>query len=131
MNLASETAISAGHRSAATAPSSMTDDAFLGGRLQVLQPEKGYRAGIDAVFLAATIPAASGDTIFEAGIGGGVASLCLLARVPDIHVTGIEVSTRYAVLCEQNAKRNGYTDALRVVQADVKDALRKDMATMP
>ena len=34
-------------------PHSLTDDAFLGGRLHMLQPEKGYRAGIDAVFLAA------------------------------------------------------------------------------
>ena len=26
----------------------LSDDAFLGGKLQMLQPEKGYRAGIDA-----------------------------------------------------------------------------------
>ena len=33
-------------------PSSLSEDAFLGGKLNILQPEKGYRAGIDAVFLA-------------------------------------------------------------------------------
>ena len=112
-------------------PASMTDDAFLGGRLQILQPEKGYRAGIDAVFLAASIPVSDGDTVFEAGIGAGVASLCLLARNPAVHVTGVEMSTRYAVLCEQNAKRNSFSNALRVVHADVKDAMRRDLADMP
>jgi tRNA1(Val) A37 N6-methylase TrmN6 len=116
---------------AATVPGSMTDDAFLGGRLQILQPEKGYRAGIDAVFLAASIPVNDGDTVFEAGIGAGVASLCLLARNPTLHVTGIEMSIRYAVLCEQNAKRNHLGNSLRVIHAEVKDAMRRDLAAMP
>ena len=33
-----------------------TDDAFLGGGLRILQPKEGYRAGIDAVLLAAAAP---------------------------------------------------------------------------
>jgi tRNA1(Val) A37 N6-methylase TrmN6 len=112
-------------------PSSLTDDAFLGGRLQVLQPEKGYRAGIDAVFLASTIPCQAGEAVFEAGIGAGVAALCLAARNPATHVTGIEIASRYAMLCEENAKRNGYGTHVKVITADVKDALRRDLAHMP
>jgi tRNA1(Val) A37 N6-methylase TrmN6 len=112
-------------------PATLTEDGFLGGRLRILQPEKGYRAGIDAVFLAASIPCASGESIFEAGIGTGVAALCTLARTPGCHLTGIEVATRYAMLCEENAKRNGFGASLRVIHADIKDALRKDLASMP
>lgn len=112
-------------------PPSLTEDAFLGGRLRMLQPEKGYRAGIDAVFLAATIPANPGDTVFEAGIGVGVASMCLLARTPSIHVTGMEITARYAMMCEENAKRNGFSQNVRVIHSDVKEALRKDLASMP
>ena len=112
-------------------PASLTEDGFLDGRLRILQPEKGYRAGIDAVFLAATIPCASGESVYEAGIGTGVAALCTLARVPGIHITGIEVATRYAVLCEENAKRNGFGASLRVILSDIKEALRKDLASMP
>ena len=85
MQLATESAPSPSPRSgtAGTAtPASLTDDAFLDGKLQILQPEKGYRAGIDAVFLAASIPAVDGETVFEAGIGAGVAAMCLLARNP-------------------------------------------------
>lgn len=113
------------------APASMTEDAFLGGKLQLLQPEKGYRAGIDAVFLAAAIPVNAGETVFEAGIGAGVAALCLLARNPNLHLTGMEISARYAILCEQNAKRNGFADHVRVIQCDVKEALRRDLTAMP
>ncbi len=112
-------------------PNSLTEDAFLGGRLRILQPEKGYRAGIDAVFLAAAIPAQGGETVFEAGIGAGVAALCLIARNPAVHVTGIDVAARYAMLCEENAKRNGFGQLLRVIHADVKEALRRDLAHMP
>jgi tRNA1(Val) A37 N6-methylase TrmN6 len=112
-------------------PPSLTEDAFLGGKLKVLQPEKGYRAGIDAVFLGASIPAQPGDAVFEAGIGVGVASLCLLSRVPAVDVTGMEIAARYAMMCEENAKRNGYGQQLRVIHADVKEALRKDLSSMP
>jgi tRNA1(Val) A37 N6-methylase TrmN6 len=112
-------------------PASLTEDAFLGGKLRVLQPEKGYRAGIDAVFLGATIPAKDGETVFEAGIGVGVASLCLLSRCSNIHVTGMEITARYAMMCEENAKRNGYGSNVRVIHADVKEGLRRDLSSMP
>jgi tRNA1(Val) A37 N6-methylase TrmN6 len=112
-------------------PASLTDDAFLGGKLQLLQPEKGYRAGIDAVFLAAAIPCQPGETVFEAGIGTGVAALCLISRNPAIHVTGMEITSRYAMLCEENAKRNGFAQQVRVIHGDVKEALRRDLIHMP
>jgi tRNA1(Val) A37 N6-methylase TrmN6 len=112
-------------------PASLTEDAFLGGRLSILQPEKGYRAGIDAVFLAASIPVNAGETVFEAGIGVGVASLCLLARQNNLHVTGMEITARYAMMCEENAKRNGFAGNVRVIHSDVKEALRKDLAHLP
>ena len=109
----------------------MTEDGFLGGRLKILQPEKGYRAGIDAVFLAASIPCKPGEPVFEAGIGTGVAALCLVERVPSVHVTGIELASRYAYLAEENARRNNLDRSIRIIHGDVKDALRRDLAHMP
>jgi tRNA1(Val) A37 N6-methylase TrmN6 len=114
-----------------TVPTSLTEDAFLGGRVIALQPEKGFRAGIDSVFLAATIPCQAGETLFEAGIGTGVASLCVAARVPDIHITGVEVAVRYAMMAEQNVRRNSFANNIRIIHGDVKDALRRDLAQFP
>ena len=34
-----------------------TEDRLLGGRIQLRQPVDGYRAAIDPVFLAASVPA--------------------------------------------------------------------------
>ena len=112
-------------------PASLTEDGFLGGRIRCLQPEKGYRAGIDAVFLAAAVPAVAGETFFEAGTGTGVAALSLIGRVPGIHVTGMEISARYAMLADENAKRNGFSQNLRVIHSDVKEAMRRDLVHLP
>ena len=60
-----------------------------------------------------------------------MAALCVVARNPDVHLTGIEIAARYALLCEENAKRNGLANNIRVINADVKEALRRDLASMP
>ena len=109
----------------------LTEDGFLNGRLRILQPEKGFRAGIDSVFLAATVPCGPGETLFEAGIGTGVASLCLAARVRDIHITGVEVSGRYSMIGQKNALNNGYGSNIRFITGDVKEAMRRDLADWP
>jgi tRNA1(Val) A37 N6-methylase TrmN6 len=112
-------------------PSTLSEDAFLDGKIRLLQPEKGYRAGIDAVFLAATIPVSAGETVFEPGIGAGAAALCLVARNPAIQIIGVEAAQRYAMICDENAKRNGFAHSVKAIHADVKDCLRKDLAHLP
>lgn len=92
----------------------LTCDAFLGGKVMLWQPRRGYRAGVDPVLLAATIPAQSGQEVLELGCGAGAAILCLGARVPGLHLTGVERSQTMAAL----ARRNGAT-ALEVVTADI------------
>lgn len=89
----------------------LTRDGFLGGRVQAWQPRVGYRAATDPVFLAAASPARPGDTVLELGCGVGVAALCLMARVDDLTLTGVERQAAYADL----ARRNG----LEVVTADL------------
>ena len=84
----------------------LTHDAFLGGRLHIWQPRKGYRAGVDPVLLAAATQAQTGDTILELGCGVGTAALCLSARVPGVHVTGVEVQSDYAALAARNGQEN-------------------------
>jgi len=113
------------------ARSGLTEDGFPDGRLRTLQPEKGFRAGIDSVFLAATIPCKSGETVFEAGIGTGVAALCLAHRVKNIHITGVETSGRYVLIGQKNAANNGLDGNVHYITGDVKDAMRQDLIDWP
>lgn len=82
-------------------------DSFLGGRVQVVQPASGFRSGLDAVMLAAAVPAVSGQSGLELGAGTGAASLCLAARVPGISVTAVEVQEELVRLGRNNATANG------------------------
>ncbi|MFD2264619.1 tRNA1(Val) (adenine(37)-N6)-methyltransferase [Lacibacterium aquatile] len=96
-----------------------TDDIFLGGLLRVRQPAKGYRAGVDPVILAASILAPEGAHLVEMGLGVGAAALCLLARRPDLRVTGYEIDSALAALARENAVLNGFADRLTVIEGDV------------
>jgi tRNA1(Val) A37 N6-methylase TrmN6 len=85
----------------------LTQNDFLSGRVTLWQPKDGYRAGVDPVLLAATIPAKPGQQVLELGSGAGAAFLCLAARVPDLTVHAVELQPEYAALAQRNAKDNG------------------------
>lgn len=82
-------------------------DRLLGNRLQLMQPADGYRAAIDPVLLAAAIPAAAGERVLDLGCGVGTAGLCLLARVPGISLTGLDLQPGLIALATRNAAANG------------------------
>lgn len=104
----------------------LTDDAFLGGALHVLQPKRAYRAGLDAVLLAAACPARAGtdECVLDAGAGVGTVGLCIARRVEDVRVTLVEVEPELAGLARQNAERNGLGRRVTVVEADVSNGGR-------
>ena len=85
----------------------VTEDGFLDHRLRIRQPRDGYRAAIDPIFLAAAIPARSGERALDLGAGVGVAALALATRVAGLNVTGIEIAPALMRLCAENAKANG------------------------
>jgi tRNA1(Val) A37 N6-methylase TrmN6 len=99
--------------------SETSDDRLLGGRVALRQPVQGFRAGLDAVLLAAFVPAAPGQCVLEAGCGSGAVFLCLAARVPGLSVTAVERETSMAALARGNAAANGV--AAEVIEADVAD----------
>ena len=64
----------------------------------------GHRAGSDAVFLAAAVPARAGDRVLDIGAGVGVAGLCLLARVPGVDVTAVEIDAKLCGACRAECR---------------------------
>lgn len=80
---------------------------MLGGRVRLLQPTEGYRAGTDPVVLAAAVSARPGQSVLELGCGAGPGLCCLGVRVPVLHLAGLELQPGYAALARQNLARNG------------------------
>ncbi|HWC62832.1 MAG TPA: methyltransferase [Rhizomicrobium sp.] len=87
--------------------------------MKVAQPDDGFRSGLDAVMLAAAVPARTGQTALELGAGAGTASLCLAARVPGARVTGVEIASDLVQLANRNAGANGLAEQVAFVSADI------------
>jgi tRNA1(Val) A37 N6-methylase TrmN6 len=63
--------------------------------------------------------------VLELGCGVGVATLCLAARVPRLHLTGLERQPAYAALARLNARDAGADVTIHTADlADVPAALR-------
>lgn len=108
---------------AAATSADVTEDAFLGGQLTIRQPKSGYRAGLDAVLLAASLRAGSGDRVLDAGAGVGVVGLAAARRLAGIDVVLVEQDHGLADLARANIALNGLEQHVRVVVADVAQPL--------
>lgn len=102
-------------------PIETTEDAFLGGALSIVQPARGYRAGLDAVLLAAASGVTEGvqARVLDAGAGVGVAGLAIARRVGDARLTLVEREPALVALASENAARNGLADRVQVFCMDV------------
>lgn len=104
----------------------LTEDRFLGGRLMLMQPRDGYRAGVDPVFLAASIAAHEGESVLDLGCGAGAAALCLGTRMKGLKLVGVERQEPYADLARINAFDNDidmdvFTADITGLPAEVKE----------
>jgi tRNA1(Val) A37 N6-methylase TrmN6 len=106
----------------------LTEDRLLGGRVRLLQPRRGYRVAVDAVLLAAAIDAAAGQRVLDLGAGAGAVGLCLVARVPGVSVTGIELQPGLACLARRNAGLNDAADRMKTIVHDLAFALPAGLA---
>jgi tRNA1(Val) A37 N6-methylase TrmN6 len=103
----------------------VTDDAFLGGALHILQPKAGYRAGLDAVLLAAAVPLRAGEAahVLDAGAGAGAVGLAVAQRFSEARVTLAERDPGLIALALRNITRNGLTGRVHAVAVDISQPL--------
>jgi len=96
----------------------VTHDHLLQGAIAVTQPKSGFRVGTDAIFLAASVAMDKGR-VLDLGAGVGGVCLCLAQRLEAIKITAIELDPIMAALAEKNAAANGFSQRLRVLNADI------------
>ena len=100
------------------------EDGLLGGRLRVLQPTRGYRAGMDAALLAAACPAQPSQRVVEAGCGPGAVVLQIAARRPEVTLLGLEREAAAADLAEANVRSNDLGHRITIARGDIADGFR-------
>jgi len=101
------------------AAADVTEDLMLGGRVRLLQPARGYRAGMDAALLAAACDAGPGERVLDVGCGPGAVLLQAAARRPQARFWGVERDPEALELARRGAGINGMQDRVQVLAGDV------------
>ncbi len=96
----------------------LTQDRILGGQLTLIQTADGYRAGLDAILLAAAVRLKPGARAAEFGCGPGAALLSVAHVHPHAQLTGVELDPGAAELARRNAAANGLEDRVTIVESD-------------
>lgn len=84
-------------------------------------PDSQFRLSTDSVLLADFVRLRHRSRICDLGCGCGAISLMLLGRDRDLYITGVELQPQAAQCAEENARKNGLEDRLRVVQGDLRE----------
>jgi len=97
----------------------IVEDRLLDGRLRLLQPRKGHRAGSDAILLAAALPELGQGALLDMGAGVGTVGLTVALMQPGLRVTLLERDPDLAALAGRNAGLNDLVGRVTAVAGDV------------
>ena len=96
-----------------------TLDWLLDQKVRLHQFARGYRAGMDAVVLAASLRAKPDERLLEAGCGAGAALLCAAARLTDASFSGLERDDDAINLARRNVEENHLIGRVEILDGDV------------
>jgi tRNA1Val (adenine37-N6)-methyltransferase len=104
-----------------------TDDTLINGRVMLRQPRSGYRFSIDALLLAAQVPAGAEGTLVDLGTGCGVISLIVAYKMPSLRIWAVEIQSELADIAAQNVVHNQFEDQITVLHSDLRTLQRDDI----
>lgn len=97
-----------------------TIDAFMDGRLRLIQTRHGYRFSIDAVLLSQFVTSRAGDILVDLGTGCGIIPLMLLLTGSIQYAVGLELQLQLADQAARNVILNGFGGRMGVVLGDIR-----------
>lgn len=97
-----------------------TMDAFMDGRLHLIQSRDGYRFSVDALLLSEFVTIRPGDVLVDLGTGCGVIPFILLLTRPVAFAVGVEIQPDLANQARRNIILNGFKKNMAVVLGDVR-----------
>ena len=99
----------------------VTEDWLLNEKVRIFQPETGYRAGLDAILLAASLSERAGQAVLDMGCGAGGALFPAAHRLEGSHFVGLERDAVMLPLAERGVDANGFADRVSIAAKDVSD----------
>lgn len=92
--------------------------------LRIIQQEKAFRFGIDAVLLANFANVKTGSRICDAGAGSGILSFLLHGRAENLQIDAIEIDDDAVDRMRRSVLLNGLEHAIRIYETDLRYAYR-------
>jgi len=89
---------------------------------KVIQEEKRFCFGIDAMLLADFAKIRRNEKISDLGTGTGIIPILLSAKNNTIHIDALEIQPESADMARRSVKLNGLEDRINIVEGDIKKA---------
>ncbi len=92
------------------------------GNLKIIQKNKGFKFGVDAVLLADFAACKKGSKIAELCSGSGIVSVLAAHHYENVKIDAVELLPKYADMAERTVTMNSLECEIKVHCADLKDA---------
>ena len=102
----------------------ITEDTLYQGRVRLFQPEKGFRAGTDSLFLSAALPDRPNGHALEIGCGCGGALMTAAFRLPQTRFTGVDIDEGMVALARRGVEANAFGDRVTLETGNAADWVR-------
>lgn len=90
--------------------------------LRIIQNEKLFCFGMDAVLLTGFTRVKEGERVLDLGTGTGIIPLLLSAKTKGEHFTGLEISNSSVDMARRSVRLNGLEQRIEIIQGDIKEA---------
>ena len=91
--------------------------------LKIIQDDKYFSFGIDAIMLSKFVKVKRADKIIDFGTGVGAIPLMLSTRQKQLQITALEIQEEVAKLAKRNVKLNNLSETIQVIQGDLKNSI--------
>ena len=89
---------------------------------QIIQNEKLFCFGMDAVLLSGFAHVKEGGRALDLGTGTGIIPILLAAKTKGEYFAGLEISAISADMARRSVLHNGLEERIEIIQGDIKEA---------
>lgn len=89
---------------------------------RIIQNEKKFCFGMDAVLLSGFAKASKNETVLDLGTGTGIIPILMEAKTEGRHFSALEIQEEMAEMARRSVALNGLEEKITVVTGDIKEA---------
>ncbi len=91
--------------------------------LKIIQNEKLFCFGMDAVLLSGFLAVQKGESVIDLGTGTGILPLLIYAKTQAESITGLEIQDISFDMARRSIALNSLEDKIKIVHGDIKEAV--------